>query len=332
MRKITLFWILALVLSITMTVTGSAMAEQILIGISKIVAHPALDALEKGVQDGVRQHFPDARFDLQNANGEVSTAASIAQKFKAQKTAVAVGIATPTAQALANVVKDRPVVFCAVTDPVGAGLVRSLDAGEKLITGTSDMTPVREQIELLLRMKQIRTLGHVYSSGEANAVTLAKIAKQICKQKGIKFVESTIANSAEVKQAVQAIAGRVDAIYISNDNTVVSAISAVSSVAMKHKIPVMSADPSSAETNDVLAAWGFDYYKMGVATGKLVARILNGASPADIPTVFMTEPSDVDLLINLDVAKHLGIDVPADIKASANTVISDGKLQRKRKK
>jgi putative ABC transport system substrate-binding protein len=116
------------------------------------------------------------------------------------------------------------------------------------------MTPVREQIELLLRMKPVRTLGHVYSSSEANAVTLAKIAKQICKQKGIKFVESTISNSAEVKQAVQAIAGRVDAIYISNDNTVVSAISAVSSVAMKHKIPVMSADPSSAETNDVLAA------------------------------------------------------------------------------
>lgn len=324
-------WILAPALLISMAVTGSAVADQILIGISKIVAHPALDALEKGVQDGVRQSFPDARFDLQNANGEVSTAASIAQKFKAQKTAVAVGIATPTAQALANVIKDRPVVFCAVTDPVGAGLVRSLDAGDRLITGTSDMTPVREQIELLLRMKPIRSLGHVYSSSEANAVTLAKIAKQICRQKGIKFVESTISNSAEVKQAAQAIAGRVDAIYISNDNTVVSAISAVSSVAMKHKIPIMSADPSSAETNDVLAAWGFDYYKMGVATGKLVARILNGARPSDIPTVFMTEPSDVDLLINLDVAKHLGIDVPADIEETANTVIAGGKLQRKRK-
>ena len=331
MRKLTPLWILAPALLISMAVSGSAVADQILIGISKIVAHPALDALEKGVQDGVRQSFPDARFDLQNANGEVSTAASIAQKFKAQKTAVAVGIATPTAQALANVIKDRPVVFCAVTDPVGAGLVRSLDVGEKLITGTSDMTPVREQIELLLRMKPIRSLGHVYSSSEANAVTLAKIAKQICKQKRIEFVESTISNSAEVKQAVQAIAGRVDAIYISNDNTVVSAISAVTSVAKKHKIPVMSADPSSAETNDVLAAWGFDYYKMGVVTGKLVTRILKGASPADIPTVFMTEPSDVDLLINLDVAKHLGIDVPADIKATANTVIAGGKLQRKRK-
>jgi putative ABC transport system substrate-binding protein len=329
MKKWTPNLLLALVCSISIAVTTQA-ADQTLIGISKIVAHPALDALEKGVQDGVKLSFPDAKFDLQNANGEVSTAASIAQKFKAQKTAVAVGIATPTAQALANVIKDRPVVFCAVTDPVRAGLVRSLESGEKFITGTSDMTPVREQIELLQRMKPIHSLGHVYSSSEANAVVLAKIAKQICKVKGIKFIESTVTNSAEVKQAVQAIAGRVDGIYISNDNTVVSALSAVTSVAKKHKIPVMSADPSSAETNDVLAAWGFDYYKMGVTTGKLVARILKGAEPADMPTVFMTDPSDVDLLINLDVAKHLGLTVPSDILSIANTVISNGKLQLKR--
>ena len=329
MKKCRPYLWLALVCSISIAVTTQA-ADHTLIGISKIVAHPALDALERGVQDGVKQSFPDAKFDLQNANGEVSTAASIAQKFKAQKTDVAVGIATPTAQALANVIKDRPVVFCAVTDPVGAGLVRSLKSGEKLITGTSDMTPVREQIELLQRLKPIRSLGHVYSSSEANAVVLAKIAKQICKAKGIKFVESTVTNSAEVKQAVQAIVGRVDGIYISNDNTVVSAISAITSVAKKYKIPVMSADPSSAETNDVLAAWGFDYYKMGVATGKLVARILQGAKPADLPTLFMTDPSDVDLLINLDVAKHLGITVPSDILSIANTVISSGKLQRKR--
>jgi putative ABC transport system substrate-binding protein len=331
MKKRLAFLILGAVCSVSTAAVGLAAPERVLIGISKIVAHPALDALEQGVQDGVRQRFPKARFDLQNANGEVSTAASIAQKFKAQDTDIAVGIATPTAQALANVITDRPVVFCAVTDPVGAGLVRSLESGEKLITGTSDMTPVREQIELLMRMKPIQRLGHVYSSSEANAVTLAGIARDICKQKKIEFVESTVTNSAEVKQAVQAIAGRVDAIYISNDNTVVSAISAVTSVAQKHRIPVMSADPSSAETNDVLAAWGFDYYKMGVVTGKLVAKILGGTSPADIPTVFMTEPSDVDLLINLDVAKHLGITVPSDILDTANTVISNGKLQRRPK-
>jgi len=297
-----------------------------LVGISKIVAHPALDALEQGVQDGLKLTYPNARFDLQNANGEISTASSIAQKFKAEKVSIAVGIATPTAQALVNTIKASPVIYCAVTDPVGAGLIGSTRKGEKNITGISDMTPVKEQIELLNRIKKIKTLGHIYSSSEANAVSLAGIARQVCKDMGIKFVEATITNSSEVKQAVQAIAGRVDGIYLSNDNTVFSALSAVTSVARKHKIPVMSADPSSAENHEVLAAWGFDYYKMGVVTGKLVSRVLKGEKPENIPTIFMTEPSDVDLLINLDSAKHLGLEFPDDILKKANTIIKDGKV------
>lgn len=304
-------------------------SEPPLIGISKIVAHPALDALEKGVQDGVRLTFPNAKFDLQNANGEISTAASIAQKFKAEKVSVAVGIATPTAQALVNTVKNSPVVFCAVTDPVGAGLVASTEKGEKNVTGTSDMTPVREQIQFLNRIKKIKTLGHVYCSGESNAVSLARIARKVCHELGIKFVETTVTNSSEVKQAVQTIAGRVDGIYLSNDNIVFSALSAVTAVAKKHKIPVMSADPSSAETNDVLAAWGFDYYKMGKVTGRLVARILKGEKCENIPTVFMTDPSDVNLLINTDVAKELGLTFPDDVVKSANTIIKNGKVIKK---
>lgn len=305
----------------------SSASDAPLIGIAKIVAHPALDALEKGVQDGVRERFPDARFDLQNANGELSTAASIARKFKAENVTLAVGIATPTAQALAGAIKDRPVLFCAVTDPQGAGLVTSVKKGEKNITGTSDMTPVREQIELLHRIKPLKKLGHVYCSSESNAVTLADIARQVCKEMGIEFIETTVTNSAEVKQAVQTIAPRVDGIYLSNDNTIFSALSAVTSVAMKNKIPVMSADPSSALDNDVLAAWGFDYYKMGLKTGRMAADILEGALPENMPTVYMTDPSDVDILLNLDVAETLGLRFPEDILAGANKIIRNGKLQ-----
>ncbi len=319
---------------IVLMLTGPAFSaatakEEVFIGVSKIVAHPALDALEQGVQDGIRQIFPNARFDLQNANGEMSTAASIAQKFKAEKVDIAVGIATPTAQALVNAIKDQPVVFCAVTDPEGAGLVASVKKGEKGVTGTSDMTPVKEQIMLLNRIKPLNALGHVYCSGEANAVALAAIAKQVCKDLNIKFIETTVTNSSEVKQAVQTIAGRVDGIYLSNDNTIFSALAAVTAVAMQHQIPVMSADPSSAQTNDVLAAWGFDYYKMGKATGRLTADILNGARPVDIPTVYMTDPGDVDLLINLDVAQKLNLSFPDDILKTANKVIKDGKLTSK---
>ncbi len=327
MRKL-LFILTAALFILSVSAPGFA-SPKILIGISKIVAHPALDAVEKGIQEEILAVFPDARFDLQNANGEISTASSIAQKFKAENVTLAVGIATPTAQALANVIKDRPVIYSAVTDPVGAGLIRSTKKGEKNITGISDMTPVREQIELLNSVKPIKKLGHVYASSEANAVSLAAIARKVCADMGIEFIETTVTNSAEVKQAVQTIAGRVDGIYVSNDNTVVSALAAVTSVAKKNKIPVMSADPSSAGSSDVLAAWGFDYYKMGKATGRLIVKILKGTKPEDVPTVFMTDPSDVDLLINMDVAKDLGLTFPDNLIKSANTVIKGGKIIKK---
>ncbi len=296
--------------------------KQITIGISKIVTHPALDAIEKGIQDEIAaEGFKNVKYDLQNANGEMSTAASIANKFKNEHVTVAVGIATPTAQALVNVLKNIPVVYSAVTDPVGAGIVASTTKGEKGVAGVSDMTPVKDQIKLLARMIDLKTLGHIYSSGEANAVALAKIAKQACKELGIKFIATTVTNSSEVKQAAQSIAGKVDAIYISTDNTVVSALPSVCDVATKAGIPIMSADPTSAGKLDILAAWGFDYYKVGRATGKIVGDILRGKKTEDMPTVFMTDPSDVDLLVNKKVAAKLGITIPADILKKAKTVI-----------
>ncbi len=308
----------------------SGKSEKISIGISKIVSHPALDSIEKGIQDELKEEgYTNLTFDLQNANGEISTAASIAQKFRADQVKIAVGIATPTAQALKNTMKDSIVIYAAVTDPVDAGLVKSLTVGEKNVAGVSDMTPVKDQISFLKKVKDIKKLGHIYASHEANAVTLAKMAKKACDELGIEFIESTVTNSSEVKQATQAIAGRVDAFYLSTDNTVISALSAVVDVAKTKNLPIMSADPSSAEKFEVFAAWGFDYYKMGKATGKLIARILSGEKPENIPTVFMTEPSDVDLLLNLDVAKKLGITIPDKIISQASRIIKDGKMTKK---
>jgi putative ABC transport system substrate-binding protein len=283
----------------------------------------------KGIQDELAAAKINADYDLQNANGDINTAASIANKFQSEKVTLAVGVATPTAQSLVNTLKGIPVVFSAVTDPVKAGLVTSLKKGEKSVTGVSDMTPVKQQIELLLKIKKIKRLGHVYTGSEENAVVLAGIVKQACKELRLEYVETTVSKSAEVKQAVQAIIGRVDALYISTDNTVVSAMSAVADVAMKNRVPIMSADPSSAETYDVLAAWGFDYYKMGRATGKLIVEILKGKKPEQIPTRFMTKTSDIDLLVNLDVAKKLKLTIPKDIVKNANKIVENGKLTKK---
>lgn len=303
--------------------------RKVLIGISKIVSHPALDAVEKGIQDELAAAKINATYDLQNANGDIGTAASIANKFHSEKVTLAVGIATPTSQSLVNTLKDTPVIFAAVTDPVKAGLVKSLKKGEKYVTGVSDMTPVKQQIELLLKIKKVKRLGHIYTSSEENAVVLAAVVKQACKELGIEFVETTVSKSSEVKQAVQAIIRRVDALYISTDNTVVSAMSAVADVAMKNKVPIMSADPNSSEKYPVLAAWGFDYYKMGRTTGKLIVEILNGKKPEQIPTRFMTKTSDIDLLVNLDVARKLGLTIPKNVLKAANKIIENGKLTSK---
>ncbi|QEN09873.1 ABC transporter substrate-binding protein [Oceanispirochaeta crateris] len=312
----------------TESVTSSQdeMAKPIKIGITKIVAHPALDALEQGAMEVILESYPDAQFDLQNANGDMNTASSIAQKFKADKVDLAIGIATPTAQALANTLKTTPVLYSAVTDPVDAGLVDSYDKGGAYITGISDMTPVKDQIALLASLTEIKTLGHIYTSSEANAVRLAEMAKEACEELGIEFVETTVTNSAEVKQAVLSIIGKVDGIYISTDNTVVSALSAVSDVTTRAGIPIMSADPSSAEENQILIAWGFDYYKMGQAAGRMAVEVLGGKKTADIPTGFMTSVEDIDLMINLDLAAELGITIPADLQEKAATLVKNGEI------
>jgi len=329
MKKIILGTIVLTMIAVSAFSTGSAEDNPLTIGITKIVAHPALDALENGIMEVVLESYPDAVFDNQNANGEMSTASSIAQKFKTDRVDLAVGIATPTAVALANVISDVPVIFCAVTDPVDAGLVPSFEQSEGNITGISDMTPVKDQISLLKELTDIKSLGHVYSSGEANAVRLAEMAEEACKELGIDFVPSTVSTSAEVKQAAQAIAGRVDAFYVSTDNTVVSALAALGDVAEKEGIPILSADPSSAPENGVFLAWGFDYYKMGKAAGRLVVEVLQGADPASIPTRFMTSVDDIELFVNLDIAKKLGITVPDDLAAKAKTIVENGTVENK---
>lgn len=298
------------------------------IGISKIVAHPALDDIEQGIIDELTElGYTDLEYDLQNANGDISTAASIATKFRTDRVRLAVGIATPTAQALVNAIDDIPVVFAAVTDPVDAGLIPSTDAGEGNVTGSSDLAPVEAQFDLMTALTDVAVLGHVYASGESNAVALAELARQAAADRGIEFVEATVVNSSEVRAATQSIIDRVDAIYVSNDNTVVSALTALTDVATANGVPVISADTTSAESGGVLAALGFDYYKFGRATGRLIADILSGADPATIPTLFLEDPSDLDLLVNLDVASDLGIDVPSEVRDDASIVIENGSVR-----
>ncbi|MDR0378294.1 MAG: ABC transporter substrate-binding protein [Spirochaetaceae bacterium] len=304
-------------------------SKQVRIGIAKIVQHEALDAIETGIQDGLKARGIDAVYDLQNANGDMNTAAQIANKFKNDKVNVAVGIATPIAVALANTITDTPVVFAGITDPVGVHLVSSLDNGTGNVTGLSDAIPTGEHIALFKEIAGIKTLGYIYTSSEANSISALAQVEEACSVQGIQLVTQAISTSAEVRQAAEAVVNRVDGIYLTTDNTVFSALSSLIQVFGAAKKPIFSGDVTGALNGGCMIAMGFNYYKAGVAAGNIVADILEGAKPADIPVKFLTEPSESDILFDLDAARTCGITIPGQYLSAANYLFENGKLTSK---
>lgn len=289
------------------------------VGVSKLLPHPALDAVEQGLQDYLATTNLEIKYNLQNANGDISTAASIASQLKSEKNDVVVGIATPSAQSLGSIISDIPVIFSAVTDPEEAGLT-----GENYC-GVSDVTPVESQIKLLIQLTGAKSIGNIYTSGEANGVILNNMVKAACEKLGIECISGAVSNSSEVKMAIQSIIDRVDAVYIAPDNSVASAFSSVSDVCEKKGIPLMGSDPSATQGFNYLISWGFNYYNIGIATGKIVERCLNGEDPASIGTVILTDPSDFELWVNLDVAKKLNIVIDDNILDTATVIVKNDK-------
>ncbi|MDR2897371.1 MAG: ABC transporter substrate-binding protein [Spirochaetaceae bacterium] len=300
---------------------------KVTIGIAKIVQHEALDAVEQGIMDALDVRGIDAEYDLQNANNDVNAASQIAAQFKREQVAAAVGIATPVAVALANAITDIPVVFSVITDPVGAGLVTTVEHGEGNVTGLSDAQPIPEHIALFKEIAGIKTLGYIYTSSEANSISALSLVEEACAAQGINLVTQSITNSAEVRQAAEAIVGRVDGIYLTTDNTVFSAHPALIQVFAENRKPAFSVDVTSAMDGGLMIASGFNYYKAGLATGDLVADILEGAKPAETPVRFITDPLQSDLVIDLDAAANCGITIPQKYVDMAGFVFTGGKME-----
>ena len=321
MKKLIVFITISLIIAASFTVlsanaTPEKSDENIQIGISKLISHPALDAIEEGIKDYLNENGIIAAYETQTANGEISTASSIAQLFKTKGKDLVVGIATPTAQALANVFTDIPVVFATVTDPEAAGLM-----GIENVAGTSDMVPVKEQLNLIERITGAKSIGMVYTSAESNGITLMETMRKACEEKGIELVTASVSNSAEVMMAAQSIIDRVDAMYVSTDNTVISAIASLSEVCSSNNVPLFSSDTTSSFGTEVLMAGGFDYYQSGRLTGEIIKRVLDGEKPEDIGTVYLDK---LEIYINLDVAEKLEISIPDDILTDAVYIIENG--------
>ncbi|MEN3010717.1 MAG: ABC transporter substrate-binding protein [Candidatus Bipolaricaulaceae bacterium] len=312
-----------LVLSLLAVLGCVGAARPLLIGITQIVDHPALNATREGILEGLRRagyvEGKNVQFLFANAQGDFSVAIAIAQEFRARGVDLVISITTPSSQAAVQVFKDTrvPVVFSAVTDPVGAGIT-----GYPNVTGASDLIDVRADVALLLRLiPGLRRLGQIYNPGEANSAILTEMTKRACAELGIELVLAAANSTAEVPLAAQSLVGRVDALYCTTDNTVAAALDAVVAVSKAHRIPFLFADPTSLERG-VLICTGFDYFDHGLLTAEIVVRVLQGTPPSAIPFV---RQAGTQILFNLDVAEEIGFRFPQEAKGLATVLLFGGR-------
>ena len=288
--------------------SSEASANAKKVGILQYVQHPALDKANEGFVAALTEAGIDVAIEQQNAGGEQSAAQTIANKLVNDKKDLILAIATPAAQAVAGVTSDIPVVITAVTDPAASGLVESNDAPGGNVTGSSDLTPVADQIELLTKLlPKAKNVGILYCTAEANSKLQADMAMEALKGKGLNGIEYTVSSSNEIQTVVESMVGKVDAIYVPTDNVIAAGMTTVAMIATtEHKIPIIGAEAAHVE-NGALATYGIDYFEVGKLAGEQAVEILNGKSPADIPIAYL--PKDrCKLTINEEVASELGID------------------------
>ncbi|WP_407333775.1 ABC transporter substrate binding protein [Enterovibrio sp. 27052020O] len=296
-------------------------AETAKVAVSQIVEHPALDATRQGLLDGLKaKGYVDGEnleFSYQTAQGNPAIAVQIARQYVGESPDVLVGIATPSAQALVAATKSIPVVFTAVTDPVGAKLIKDMAKPSANVTGLSDLSPVAQHVALAKELlPNMTTIGVVYNPGESNAVALVELLREAADKEGLTVVEGTALRSADVQSAAQIVASKADVIYAPTDNTVASAIDGLVGAANQAKKPVIGG-ATSYIPNGAVAALGFDYYQIGVQTADYVAALLDGKEIAALPAKVAVGS---DLVINLKAAEKLGITVPQALLDRATTI------------
>lgn len=293
----------------------SAGGESYRIGINQLVQHPALDAATAGFKEAFAEAGVEVEFDEQNANGEQATALTIAQQFAADDLDLALAVATPAAQAMAQNIINVPLLFTAVTDPVSAELVESMEEPGSNVTGTSDAAPIDDQLALLKELvPDAERVGIVYASGEVNSQVQVDQAEQAAGPLGLEIVTQTVTTVNEIQQAVEAL-GDVDAIYVPTDNMVVAGIASLVQVAEAEQIPVIAAEEGTVEGGAV-ATLGIDYAELGRQTGEMALRILrDGEDPA---TMAVETATEFTYVVNEDAAARQGVTIPEDILAEAD--------------
>ena len=304
-------------------------AESYKIAISQYVEHPSLDATREGflaaLKDAGLEEGVNLTIDYNNAQADSTNNLSIAQKIANEENDLVYAIATPSALAVAQAVKETPVLFAAVTDPLASKLVDNLEAPSGNVTGASDTNPIAVQqiMDFIAQyFPNVKSVGIVINEGEENAVIMANNAEEALKKHGIELVRAAVTNTGEVKQAAESLVGRADALFITLDNTVVSGVDSIIQIANEHDIPFFSSDRDTVEKGAFVTV-GFKYYDHGYQSGQMAVEILkNGKKPSELSVSF---PDKVDFIFNMKAAAEQGIDVTDEMKAAvkdpANNII-----------
>jgi putative ABC transport system substrate-binding protein len=301
--------------------TATPTSEIVEIGITQIVEHPALDSARQGFIDALAskglKEGENLKIDFQNAQGDIPTAQTIAQNFASSKKDMIFAIATPTAQAAFNATKEIPILITAVTDPIDAGLAKSLEKSETNVTGTSDAAPMDKQFELLKKLiPDAKTLGILYNTSERNSEIQVEMAKKLASEYGLKIVSNGITSTNEVPQILDSLKGKIDVLYIPTDNMVASSMALISQKCLENNIPIIGSEKAHVE-GGALATEGIDYYKLGFQTGLMAVEVLNGSKPESMPLETL---KDTTLTINSDTASKLNITIPQEIMKKAEII------------
>jgi putative tryptophan/tyrosine transport system substrate-binding protein len=297
-------------------------AEKVVVAVTAIEKHPALDACRDGVRDALKAagyvQGKNLEFIYEEAQGDPAIATKIAQKFAKDKPNVIVAISTPSAQAIARTTVGIPVVFTAVTDPLGAQLVPDMNRPGGYTTGISDLAPVRKQFDLIMEVTpDARRIGVLFNPKESNSHTLVRLMKMAATNNFMTVIEAPVAKPADVTAAAESLKGKADVIFVPTDNTVIPMLDAVIKVGIDSQIPVYTGDIDSVK-HGAIAAVGFDYYSVGFQTGNLVVRILKGARPGTIPVAVV---EDTFLHVNPGMAEKMGVRIPQDVVDRADVVV-----------
>ncbi|HFI0301496.1 TPA: tryptophan ABC transporter substrate-binding protein [Streptococcus suis] len=296
--------------------------EKVKIGVLQFVTHDSLDEIYKGIKAGLEEGgyttTENLSIDFMNAEGDQSQVQTMSKKLVDNGNELLIGIATPAAQGLANATTELPIIMGAVTDPVGANLVTDLKNPGGNITGVSDQTPVADTVSLIKEITpDAKTIGVLYSSNEDNSKIQVAEFKAAAEEAGYTVLEYAVASSNELASTVEVASSKVDALFTPVDNTVASAFSTVVSVANKSKTPIFTSVEDMVEGGGI-ASVTLSQYDLGVATGKMAAKILDGANPADTPVQIFNEGT---VVVNQKVAKELGITLSDDVINQASKVI-----------